>query len=647
MLNHKFQVEIFKFNLKIKYSYQREKIPCISAAGFLPKNCILFFLVLNIVFSIPTFALNSIAIAPFKNNNQISKILTSKITELNKFDVISQKEINDKRQLVKINEEELTDPLKILDLGRILNTGLIIFGSYSEIEDTVKISIQVIDVTNGVVNKTFQVTGLKNELENILNRLCLKLFSPENYFYTAGEYFKIKKMPPEKIAIKEDNFFIPEDTLEKSSVNNITFKNFITYKTNFIPFFWLDNNIEIIGRIIEKNGESIGIFNSNSGNSDTISGTFSPYEIKSISISPDKKKIAYESNGDLFVLNFDGSDRKKVDFGLKPSWSPNSKKISYIKGVPPRIFHVNADDVDDPIEITSGSITAWFPSGKEIVLDCNYEKLDTTLNKLIIDTKVSHEITGQEAFNYYFLFSSNSFSGPRIPLFAKRNWLIKKADRNRLEIIDISAGEREIIKIKGKPFEVKAEYISWSKDGKRLIFLDHNNENINIAEIGLKEKTYFKLNVGAQDGLSVNDRIHIVYLDGRESPKKGKIYSYTEKKIGIASIVRIYPKVSIAVVPRYEQSLGKDKVVKYILPNGVEMEGAIMYYDDEIISFLDNSKSKASEILEMANKVFDEGKFDKTQELLKQIIDIYPETAYYKNAKDMIKLLPTKKQFEE
>jgi len=97
--------------------------------------------------------------------------------------------------------------------------------------------------------------------------------------------------------------------------------------------------------------------------------------------SPDGQKIAFDgwtrsgdSNGTpgIYLINPDGSGQEYLTDGSYPVWSPDSKKIAFLRGR--RIYAMNADGtcethLTDFKELTLGDIEnglAWSPDGKKI-----------------------------------------------------------------------------------------------------------------------------------------------------------------------------------------------------------------------------------------------------------------------------------------
>lgn len=47
--------------------------------------------------------------------------------------------------------------------------------------------------------------------------------------------------------------------------------------------------------------------------------------------SPDGTMVAFESDGGVWVVNSDGSDLRRITDGENPSWSPDSRKLAFVK----------------------------------------------------------------------------------------------------------------------------------------------------------------------------------------------------------------------------------------------------------------------------------------------------------------------------
>ncbi|HEY4787175.1 MAG TPA: hypothetical protein VIH57_14050, partial [Bacteroidales bacterium] len=48
--------------------------------------------------------------------------------------------------------------------------------------------------------------------------------------------------------------------------------------------------------------------------------------------SPDGSMIAWNSNEQIYIMNIDGKNQRKLDDGESPSWTPDSNYIIYSKG---------------------------------------------------------------------------------------------------------------------------------------------------------------------------------------------------------------------------------------------------------------------------------------------------------------------------
>jgi hypothetical protein len=92
--------------------------------------------------------------------------------------------------------------------------------------------------------------------------------------------------------------------------------------------------------------------------------------------SPDGKEIAYTRNGQLWIMNADGTDpRELVANGGNPDWSPDGTKLAY-SALSGQVVVANADGSDPHVIMTtSGGLPtnpAWSPDGSELAVESSH-----------------------------------------------------------------------------------------------------------------------------------------------------------------------------------------------------------------------------------------------------------------------------------
>jgi Tol biopolymer transport system component len=99
--------------------------------------------------------------------------------------------------------------------------------------------------------------------------------------------------------------------------------------------------------------------------------------------SPDGQKIAFKSNK-LELINANGTNRTQIlsnSEDYAPSWSPNGKQIVYTRGIYTgdakkgktisQVWLANTDGSGKPQKIADGASAVWLPDGKRISFSCS------------------------------------------------------------------------------------------------------------------------------------------------------------------------------------------------------------------------------------------------------------------------------------
>lgn len=199
-------------------------------------------------------------------------------------------------------------------------------------------------------------------------------------------------------------------------------------------------------------------------------------------------KIVFRIINDLFVMNDDGSSRRRLTKNTQtkdamPRWSPDGKKIAFVRYMDKKrqntseLFIMNADGTNLR-QLTHNNVfddyPSWAPDGKHLTFSSERSG-DVEVHVIEVDTLKVTQLTGVDGDEAGSTTSDWSPDGTEIVYEKfKRNG----AGFSSKNLYAMSAnGEKKRVLIPEQPFRDDAEIVMrfeprWSSDGKRILFVD-------------------------------------------------------------------------------------------------------------------------------------------------------------------------------
>jgi Tol biopolymer transport system component len=218
------------------------------------------------------------------------------------------------------------------------------------------------------------------------------------------------------------------------------------------------------------------------------------------SISPDGTKIAYtdQSNGNIYVIDADGSDRTQLTSSgsdVLPRWSPDGSQIVFTSGRDgdDEVYIMNADGSDQTNLTNSPSsddqIGTWSPNGDRIAFQSDRDA-DGDVEVYSINTEGTalKKLTDNTAWDGVPIYSPD---GSQIAFTSERDGnselYIMNADGSSLQRVTNNSASDNLS--------------SWSPDGSKLAFQSDRDGNSEVYIINTDGTGATNLTVNSAEDL--------------------------------------------------------------------------------------------------------------------------------------------------
>ena len=214
--------------------------------------------------------------------------------------------------------------------------------------------------------------------------------------------------------------------------------------------------------------------------------TNGPFDDDSPAVSPDGSRIAFQRDGDIYVMNADGTGIRRITFegGIHPTLSPDGTKIALGGAVGKGILVISADGGGSVTRLThlgvedSDYSPAWSPDGQQIAFtrtEWNYSGVGNPFTRVWI---ANADGTGETPMRTMRRFGRDGFGAGWSPVFSPDNnkiafsgpWPLGAPSMKSTVLVMNRDGSGEVSLTSAPDKHLVSSVDDWSLDGKWVAF---------------------------------------------------------------------------------------------------------------------------------------------------------------------------------
>ena len=588
------------------------------------------------------FTRQRLAVFPIHNNPALTERLVGEFKRFLEIEVVPTSEVEYAIKKNGVRPYELFNVEKAAKIGEDLNADLTLFTDLEINPLTINVFTGLVGVEKANLLKTEALSGRANESESLITRLVFRIMAKRYYSTPLKGYPKLisSSSPGKGFGSSPASKAPTRDAWAYSKIpfDELTFIDAKQYPLDFDNFFWLEDNESLLGVLNSGGKQMIVIININGGNYKVLYKSNLSQKIASLSLSPNKKELAFATSDSIYLLSLSGqNEAKELTKGITPSWSPDSSKLAYIASKKEADIWVYDIKNRRKRKVMSGKDPCWLENGREIIAQYSLNKSSVTI---INEMQTTRTVKGRQAIPLLNLLGQSSFGGEKVA-FSPNKRLFLSMESGELTIRDLWKKRKTSFLVLGNSIRVEEGSISWSGDGTMVAFRENSDGKmlLTIGTIGEKPKTYLKINLGFKDGINEQDKLALIRLESENSPITDQVSKFSEKTMGMVKIFKAYPNCSTMIFPSGEVNVELTDKIKARDSKDQVLEGTIIYLEPGIEKYTVTTDKQAEHLFNQALMLVEESRWNEALPYLDVILKYYPDHTSINKVEDLYEAL--------